>query len=389
MSDNERLSVAVTVDWTDALQKKIRERYLYLAPGAAAVSFEPGLVHIDFPSDDPQPRPDQQAVADFVADQQRSLGRASERVLLAHDSARPAIPDPLPDLIERGEVSETADGAFTFAGAFARRFTAWDGLVRDLADRLQAEERIVPTLLRTSSLFANGYLADFPHHALFVAPARYDVDALRSIAAVGKSAVDGEETVRENLGAPAVTLAPTVCYHCFESLRDRRLASPHVGITAFGHCHRFESRNISGLKRLQHFSMRELVFLGDADYVARSLDACVDFAVELLKAWDVTFRISTASDPFFLGESDRKTTYQLAMAMKRELQIQLPYDGSWLSVGSFNNHARVIIDKYGIEIEGAEKPASGCVGFGYERLLFALHAHFGLEDGDWPDALRG
>ena len=134
MSDNERLSVAVTVDWTDALQKKIRERYLYLAPGAAAVSFEPGLVHIDFPSDDPQPRPDQQAVADFVADQQRSLGRASERVLLAHDSARPAIPDPLPDLIERGEVSETADGAFTFAGAFARRFTAWDGLVRDLAD---------------------------------------------------------------------------------------------------------------------------------------------------------------------------------------------------------------------------------------------------------------
>jgi seryl-tRNA synthetase len=216
-------------------------------------------------------------------------------------------------------------------------------------------------LLATKSLVANGYLHDFPHHALFAAPVKHDLRALQAVADIRQVSSEDFYQFNDYLGAPDQILAPTVCYHCFEAFRDRQFDKPEVLITALGQCHRFESKNLKDLRRLKHFRMRN---------------------------WNVQFRLVTANDPFFLAESDRKSAYQTAFHLKRELQLYLPFADQWLAVGSFNHHQSVLAEKYGFKLQNVEKSQSGCIGFGFERFTYALYCQFGFLPTAWPVALK-
>jgi hypothetical protein len=53
----------------------------------------------------------------------------------------------------------------------------------------------------------------------------------------------------------------------------------------------------------------------------------------------------------------------------------LPYEKKWLSVGSFNNHLDILVKKYNINIKSGKKSLySGCIGWGYERFVYAIIA---------------
>ena len=134
--------------------------------------------------------------------------------------------------------------------------------------------------------------------------------------------------------------------------------------------------------------MRELVYFGDEASVQRRLNASVDWILEIMRNWNVQFRLVTANDPFFLAESDRKSAYQTAFHLKRELQLYLPFADQWLAVGSFNHHQSVLAEKYGFKLQNVEKSQSGCIGFGFERFTYALYCQFGFLPTAWPVALK-
>ena len=54
-----------------------------------------------------------------------------------------------------------------------------------------------------------------------------------------------------------------------------------------------------------------------------------------------------------------------------KFQFWLPNEKKWLAVGSFNNHLDVLVNKYNIKSK-KKLIHSGCLGWGYERLIYAV-----------------
>ena len=104
--------------------------------------------------------------------------------------------------------------------------------------------------------------------------------------------------------------------------------------------------------------------------------------------WGLKFRVLTASDPFFATGSERKRVYQMAMDLKYELQVYIPHSKSWLAVASFNNHQQSLVVPYNINFNSTSPLFSGCVGYGYERLAYALYSQFGTNEIFWPEDLK-
>lgn len=77
------------------------------------------------------------------------------------------------------------------------------------------------------------------------------------------------------------------------------------------------------------------------------------------------------------------------LALKREVRLHIPSSDRWIAAASFNNHQASLVKAFGIESKGDTPLASACVGFGYERLLYALFCAFGGDLADWPAELGG
>ncbi len=156
-----------------------------------------------------------------------------------------------------------------------------------------------------------------------------------------------------------------------------------------GRCFRYESTNLSDLRRLWEFTMRELVFYGEREWVLARRQEAIDRFIPVLDQLDLPVEIRTASDPFFVApDAAAKTYFQLSSETKFEISAELGA-GERLAVGSFNFHT----DFFGKAFEtaaGESGPAhSVCVAFGLERLAHAILAHHGDDPRRWPDVLRG
>ena len=114
----------------------------------------------------------------------------------------------------------------------------------------------------------------------------------------------------------------------------------------------------------------------------------MDDFVQLFEAWGVKFRLISASDPFYSSTAAKKRAYQGAMGLKFEGQCWLPHRNRWLSVASFNLHEKILVDAYSIDAGSEAGLWSGCVGYGYERMVYALYSQFGDDPRNWPDTIR-
>lgn len=321
----------------------------------------------------------------LVAGLVRGFRDLSEQSVDSHASARaPVAADAYEQLIAKGDLVPAGPGDFVYRGRFLEAMRRLDAVLRDHALSLGAVEEAYPTAVPAALLRRAGYLNSFPHHAMLVAPVRFDA------ASVAQVREDASAQIPADLLAPATSvLAPTVCYHCFQARLDRADQLPET-VTALNPCHRHEpALDGHSLERLSTFRMRELVFFGSPESVAARLDACFEWFLGRLRAWDVSFRASTANDPFFANSSDSKRAFQTVLALKREVRLHIPSSGRWVAAASFNNHRDSLVRAFGISGEGECAIASACVGFGYERLLYALFSAFGLDLAQWPAELGG
>jgi seryl-tRNA synthetase len=286
----------------------------------------------------------------------------------------------------RAEVILSSPGVYRYAGGFLATMRALDALIADFAYGIGAVEEDYPAILPIALLHRSGYLKAFPHHALFVAPVRFDQDAISAAQSLDLAEPANRTTATSLLNSPSHMLAPTVCYHAFNARQDAPVAHGTV-ISASSHCHRFETGFVT-LERLMTFRMREIVFFGDAEHVQERLDHCLGWFEGLLRSWGISFQTVTASDPFFANAADSKRLFQAVRALKREVKLYVPATDRWISVASFNNHADSLVKAFAIEGYETEPPHSGCVGFGLERLLYGLYCAWGLDAAHWPDALR-
>lgn len=384
MSANPRQWVVPDgIRWDAEVQKSFEECAPYHLRGARPV-VEDRTITFDAPETERNDWDAIETLSSLVGKLARGMRDIRETIIEEHHSSREyQTLDPFDALVDERAIVESSPGRYIYSGIFLDALNRIDAHMRDYALAVGAREEVYPATVPTKLLQRSGYLKSFPQHAFFVSPARLDQRSIEHIQAGQILGSIAGETGEAELQPPAETLAPTVCYHCFNARADRSDQRAEV-VTAINMCHRYEIANVRALERLMTFRMREIIYFGEPDAVADGLDRCFDWFLALLRDWDVSFQATTANDPFFGNSSDSKRFFQTVRTLKREVRLFIPKTGKWISVASFNNHTDSLVGAFNIGDANTGPLTSGCVGFGYERLIYGLMAALGRDATRWP-----
>lgn len=258
-------------------------------------------------------------------------------------------------------------------------------IVARFARPFGAVEESYPNCIPLDGLGRAQHLSSFPEHLHFLTHLRQDLGVLDGFAATARA--QGAATRPDGAAlAPAVLVNnPSTCYHCYSARRGTTIAG-NVAVTAIAKCHRFEAANHADFGRLLEFSLREVIFLGHPEWVRDGREKTLALVRALAEDWQLAGELVPSNDPFFTADFAAKATQQQRMAMKFEYRCVVPGEARKLAVMSSNLHGPTFAKAF--EISRAGGPlATGCLGFGLERLALALVAQHGADPAGWPKGL--
>lgn len=236
-----------------------------------------------------------------------------------------------------------------------------------------AEEQVPPPLLSAAEAAQLDVFVNFPHL----------VSALTHITPDARHAAqDLSDAIPANDLAPAAWVLPSsVCFGVYLSLAGTRLTGNHT-ITSLGRCYRNEAE-YDGLRRLRCFQMREVVAIGTMEHAARLTETYTSLTTALAEALGMSVQVHASGDPFFDPTGPRALMQKLDPVKK-----EFSYQGTALA--SVNVHHNFFGDRCDILLPDSSKYAfTGCVGWGYERWLYALSTHYNGDLDAACEALQG
>jgi seryl-tRNA synthetase len=301
------------------------------------------------------------------------------------DHVRPAYAD----MLARGLAFPCGDGQVAIAEPVLALFHRLDDLVTGIVrTEFGAREYRYPTLLPLESLRRSGYVTSFPHHVMFATRLPADLDEYRGFVADVEAGTDAGQAAMARCTDGTYCLPPTMCYHTFQQLRGTRLADERPVVTARGKSFRFESRYETDLERLWDFTIRETVFFGPRDHVRAELERFLGLVTALFDELGLTGQVEAANDPFFAsGRAAESASSQRLLQLKYEARLAVAPDRT-IAVSSFNLHDAHFGSAFDIALPDGSTAHSACVGFGLERLTYAVLCQFGLDQRQWPRQLR-
>jgi hypothetical protein len=229
-----------------------------------------------------------------------------------------------------------------------------DGLVRDLAVSIGAQERQYPVLISREDLQRAEYPRAFPHLLLAAAPLCCPE---REPACLLE---------RDNLATPSWFLSPAVCYHVYAELAASTLATPAV-ITARGRCFRNEVSLRPGLRQVE-FEMREIVLAGPREWVEVAVQDARVRLEDLARSLRLDGTWEVAEDPFFLPAASGKALLQRLCETKLEYQTHAR-EPVGLALASINRHGTFFGERFGITDTSGRPIDTACVAVGLDRWL--------------------
>lgn len=254
-----------------------------------------------------------------------------------------------------------------------------DKIFIQIAKRHGAELREYPTVLSKNNMSRNQYHIHFPQNIYVVSSVPHNYKAINDFR---QNALNN--SLDRSFSFKGDVLQPCICYHCYEELQGESLASRKV-FTGKGKCFRHEIGWRKDRFRQNEFTMREIVFVGDEQWVIKIRNQIMDDVWSLFKKIGLTGKIETATDPFFFSQ-DLKTkgTYQMMSDAKYEL-IVTTRKGKNSSIASFNYCQDMLCKKYEIKDQNEVALYSGCVAFGINRWKEAFIDVYGDDITLWPE----
>ncbi|MCS6906958.1 MAG: hypothetical protein RML93_03630 [Anaerolineales bacterium] len=305
------------------------------------------------------------------------------------DRPTPFAADPMPELLRRGELFQEAEGIYALGPLFTRLIEWFENRFLQLADSFSARPYRFPTLIPARFLERVGYFRAFPHSLSFATHLRTDLDQIDAFAEGASCDEHGHLKVPLESFAPVRTLlSPAVCYHLYFTLADQTLPPQGVVATAVGNCFRYESLNLHSLERLWNFTMREVIFVGDKEFVLANRELARQRMQRVFGEIGFAYRVESANDPFFIGEFRKQAAFQSAFQLKYEIRARLPFKDGTLAVGSYNYHQDFFGRHLNIRLPDGSPAHTGCVAFGLERIAFAFLAQFGFDSIHWPSSMQ-
>jgi hypothetical protein len=302
----------------------------------------------------------------------------------------PAVHEIYPELVARRWVVELARGQVTLRGLALDLLEFFDdAFVRQIGGPARARREYYPSVMTTERMNRSNHFSSFPEHVHFVTHLREDLDVLdefaRELRAAGGFGAAVLGKLERPMASPAIALNPSVCYNCYASIENSTVEGEGFVATARSRCHRYESGNHRSLARLMDFSMREVIYVGQPDFVKRQREQSIRLLCELIERWGLASWMESANDPFFTNDFEVKAAFQRNNDMKYELRMPLA-SGS-VAVASSNFHSVTFGKAFNIVSPSTRPVCTGCIGFGLERWIYAVFSQVGLDPAAWPAGL--
>jgi hypothetical protein len=317
--------------------------------------------------------------------QQREFGLANT-VEFKSERELPVI-DAWSELLERKWVTPVGQGHVILRGPAAQLLSLIDAKVNAFARTFQAEREFYPATILCKTLDRIHHFTSFPEHIDFVSHLKGDLDVLNKFS--NECREQGWSPARHEgrMGENDFAICPSCCYHCYEGMENWQLEGSGRCTTMAVACHRYEGANHRTMTRLRAFTQRDVVWVGHPRFVMEGRAKAEEQIVQWAKEWEVVGTFETANDMFFTQDYAVKASFQRQQQAKKELRLLIPFEKQSISVFSSNFHAMTFGKAFNITQAG--RPAtSACVGWGYERWVFAIFSQFGLDWEKWPVRLR-
>jgi seryl-tRNA synthetase len=255
----------------------------------------------------------------------------------------------------------SVDGYACFYSDAYNTFSKIDDAIQNLLEDEEYHEVHIPSLIDGDILRKSGYFTSFPHQLTVagVANEAYFEEV------ISKKKIEGNHLLTHDK-----YFAPAACLHLYPMLEK---VKPANGIyTVKGRVYRFEGHKFKDITRLWDFTVREIIVVGEQDYVTDKITNIQNKTLELARKVFEEAAFIGAADPFFQSkENIVKSKLQVANSLKLELSI--PIKGDNVAVASINHHRNHFSEPFAFDQDG--KIVTACVGFGLERWLAACLEH--------------
>ena len=295
------------------------------------------------------------------------------------------------ELVKRGWMYDYGKGQVAYSGPVLKLAR----LINDKSGELykaafDAKESHFPAMVDADTLHKCGYFDSHPNAVSFIGNVVEDFDAIEEFRRANSCSEGALLPQRDHVHIDGMCLNPAACFPCYPTLKGMDFSKGQC-FTWLGRVFRYESRNINGLDRLYEFNVRELVFVGDEEYVRSVRAKALPVVEELASFFDIDCQVQTATDPFFATVSAAKKFWQASQEVKNEIKIPaLGNDGSvkQLACGSINLHGNFFGKRFEFNTANGEPAQTGCVGLGIERWVLACFTQHGFDPLRWPEAVR-
>ncbi len=388
MDQDDRLiiDVALSQAANELVQEEIAKQVAHLARGVSDIQFLDGGARLRFsaPADTDRHSLEEHAFA-IARNVQRSLRSLERKVVFRSSTAA----NPLFRGDGRAEgVSITGRGQAALRGKPLQLFKYFDRTFEEMGAEWNAHPLRTSTLIPVETLARCDYLRSFPHIVTFGTHLKESPSVINGFRERHDTRTSLDESAQSDLSTPEVALSPAVCYHAYALHTDETIQTSGRTYGACGKCFRFEASNLTDLRRLWDFTMREIIFMGGREDVLRKRERAVELVAEFLERHAMAAEIRTASDPFFIApDSTAKAYFQLNSDTKYEVSACLP-NGQRLAVGSLNYHSDFFGRAFNVAVQDAGAMHSVCIAFGIERWVYAFLCQHGNDPTHWPKALK-
>ncbi|WFR57121.1 hypothetical protein QA584_26505 [Anaerocolumna sp. AGMB13025] len=239
-------------------------------------------------------------------------------------------------------------------------FHNFDKKFLSFIDKYDYEHIGIPALIDEDVLRKCGYFESFPGQVSMVGKIQKEnID----------ETANGHIPTGSQMGFAGKYLTPSACLHIYPMLEEK-IISKKV-ITTLARVYRFEEQGFEELTRMWDFTVREIVFVGNKDFVHNSLEDLKEKALNFAKEICPKANLEKAQDPFYDNARNRvKIRIQNKNDSKMELRV--PIGDKEVSLGSFNYHNQHFSKPFHFDNDGTI--VSGCVGFGIDRwVAVAMH----------------
>lgn len=312
----------------------------------------------------------------------------SQNILFKNEPEQSCYEDPMPNLLKSQDVIRVDNGTFLFQGNFFKLFQHYNEYWRKIAFKYNAREQEYPVLWPVSLYRDINYFSEFPQQIIMATSVIDSFKEREEFAQKYEKSNDYDSVDIDKHFAPSqYGLQNAVCDICYYVLKNTKNFKNTV-YTTYNKVFRNEYSRDGNLDRLMNYSVRDIMFVGDQKFVMYMREKMFEEVIDFLKQLDLFSIIQVANDPFFCNESVMKNMFQFSYELKHEILARINHTDRNLAIGSVNLHQDFFGYAFNIQLPDGSEAWSGCLGIGFERLIYILYCQFGTDLSKWPDSIR-